>query len=830
MIPFPVFINIKFYMTYFIDITKIPIKRQGYQLRSIQDIKAIIAFIIVVWCLPSFSSAATKSAIEGQITEAETGEVVVGASITFPDKFGGTISDDKGNFSFKNIKPGRYLLQISHLGYEIKVIENVIVEADKPTLLKVELIKKPITIKGIVVTTGLYSIMGEEPEAKQTLSREIIESRPQLGDDIFRAVQRLPGISYNDFSAKFNVRGGEQDEVMISIDGLEIYEPFHLRDVDGGVISIIDVAAIEGVEFMSGGYPANFGNRMSGIFNIRSKTPTTDYKHFQIGLSAINARFLGEGTFNNKRGTWLVSSRLGYLDKALKIIGEGDELTPKYYDLFSKIQYKLSRNQILSFNLLWAKDDFEYKGTLVDDENNTGDTLISSYGNSYLWATLHSSLSEKLTGRSILSYGSIDQHRYGQLYDINYDVLEMKADDRRNFKYIGLKSDWELEANENNLFKVGFDIKQISSDYDYQSRNYKFHFVDYGSGPVYQLDEIEERDYTLSPKGNIISSYLSHRLRLWKPLTSEIGVRYEKISYTNEDYLSPRFNLAFSVDENTAVRFSWGYFYQPQRIDEIYVQDKETTFDRSERAQHFVLGFEHKFDTGENMRVQAFYKKYDRLNPSYRNTFGELVSFPELEEDRAKVTFNGKTAQGIEVYIKKDIGEKLSWYFSYVLSKVKDDIKSLYYYNENITVNYDKEFPFTYDQLHTLYLDMNYRFNHKWQLNLAWQFHTGWPYTEVFINSSFENNQRTYFVQSGEPWGEKLPDFKRLDLRLNRKFFTSHGTITTYVEVLNVLSETNVRNYEYVLIKNGNVLSLDQNEETWLRTMPSFGIRYDFNW
>jgi hypothetical protein len=217
------------------------------------------------------------------------------------------------------------------------------------------------------------------------------------------------------------------------------------------------------------------------------------------------------------------------------------------------------------------------------------------------------------------------------------------------------------------------------------------------------------------------------------------------------------------------------------------------------------------------------------LAPSYRNTFGELVTFPELEEDRARVTFNGKISRGVELCIKKDIGEMVSWWLSYSVSEVLDDIKSLYFYNEDVLVNYNKEFHFPYDQLHTLYLDLNCRFNTKWQLSIAWQIHTGWPYTEVFINNYQQNNQYYFYLEAGEPWQAKHELFKRLDVRLNRKFFTKRGTITAFVEIINLLGEENTRNYDYRLVPNNGNLALEEVKENWFGTMPSFGINYVFS-
>ncbi|MEW6411916.1 MAG: TonB-dependent receptor [Candidatus Zixiibacteriota bacterium] len=797
------------------------------------QIKYLLASLIIIGLtaipagLLGASAAAQQNTITGRVVDIDDGEPLTGVSLKILDRPLGTITDTLGYFTIGGLEDGVYRLRVSHVGYETKVLDSIHLSGARAITLNIELVKKPVSIKGVTVTPGQFSILSDEPAATQLLPREVIETRPQLAEDLFRAVQRLPGIAYNDFSAKFNVRGGEQDEVLINLDGMELYEPFHLKDVDGGVISVIDVAAMEGVDLMAGGYPANYGDRMSGVFNIKSKNTAADTKRISLGLSLMNARFLSEGTFSDNKGSWLVSARRGYLDLLLDLSGADDQLRPQYYDIFSKLRYKLNQQQILTLNFLRADDNLEYLGTKVDDENNEGDTLYSSYGSTYLWLTLDSYMSSKLAGKTITSFGSVSQNREGQVYDEVASMPEMQVDDNRSFDVFGARTDWEFEAHRNLLFKAGLDLRHVSADYDYSSYLYDYRYNP-GGYPLYIVEGIDSNKVSINPSGDRFSGYFATRVRPVGFATAEVGVRYDRASYSDDEHFSPRANLALNLSQKTTLRCGWGHFYQMERIDEISVQDGQTDFHKAEKARHIVLGLDHNFATGENLRLNVFYKKYSALAPAYRNTFGELVTFPELEEDRVEVTFNGKTAKGVELYVKKDVGEKLSWWFSYSLSEVRDDIKSLYYFSEGVTVNYNEEFYFPYDQLHTMYLDLNYRFNTKWQFNVAWQYHTGWPFTGVSLVQRDIGDQTVFYLEADDPWRSKHDPFKRLDLRLNRKFFMSKGTITAFIEVINVTGAENIRNYEYVLVDNDGVLSIEKHTEKWFGTLPSFGIAYDY--
>ena len=296
--------------------------------KSIREVSifALLIFVCSTLCAADPGKDKSGSAITGRIIDAQTGEPLIGATIMLENKFGGTKSNLDGEYLIKGLSPGKYTLQVSNIGYVRLLTEDIKVSENEPTIVNIRLSQKPIALKDITVTPGRFRIMGKAPAAKQSLTRGQIETRPQLGEDLYRAIERLPGVSSTDFSARFNVRGGEYDEVMVTIDGLQIYEPFHLKDIDGGVMSIIDVATVDGVDLMTGGFPAVYGDKMSGVFNISSKKPSEDGNRLSLGLSLMNVRALSEGTFNNGKSSWLVSARRGYIDWVLKLSGADDEI------------------------------------------------------------------------------------------------------------------------------------------------------------------------------------------------------------------------------------------------------------------------------------------------------------------------------------------------------------------------------------------------------------------------------------------------------------------------------------------------------------------------
>jgi len=244
---------------------------------------------------------AASSSLTGRVLDAETGEPLPGAVIAIVDTPKGAWAEESGQFTISGLESGAYTVKCSHIGYQAQSLQ-VTVPPGGEAELDINLMPEAIRLSAVTVTPSRFAIMGEEPHARQILTAEEIQAMPHFGEDIYRAVTRLPGISAGDYSARFTVRGGGHDEVLVLLDNLELYEPFHLKDIDGGALSIVDVETIEGIDLLTGGYPAEYGDRLSGVFNVRSRTPEPGRERHSLGISFMNTRAMSEGTFEGGPG------------------------------------------------------------------------------------------------------------------------------------------------------------------------------------------------------------------------------------------------------------------------------------------------------------------------------------------------------------------------------------------------------------------------------------------------------------------------------------------------------------------------------------------------
>jgi outer membrane cobalamin receptor len=762
--------------------------------------KFYLAAAIILLVLLFASRLFANGSIKGLVLDRASRQPLPGANIRVLETSLGAVSGLDGRFAIPQIPDGTYALEATLLGYEAQRIENKTVSAGAALEMNFELAEAAIPLNEIIVTPGHFTIMQNEPAVRQALTREEIQTIPHFGEDIYRAVQRLPGISGNDFTAKFTVRGGENEEVLVLLDGLELYKPFHLNDVGGG-LSIVDVEAIGGINLLTGGFPAEYGDRLSGVFDISSVTPARAQRRTALGISFMNARFMTEGQFKNGQGHWLVSARRGYIDLVLKLIGQEDQLSPDYYDVLSKVQYRLNDRHTVSAHILRAGDHFDLR------DEDEGDIVDSGYGNTYGWLTLKSFLRPALFAQTVLSVGRVTQDRSGTDFSGgSQQRVRASVTDARNFHVYNLKQDWSFNFSDRHFFKWGFDAKRLSADYDYFNRQ--------------RVEALAPYDTTIANadfSGRKLGVYLADRMRLLESLTAEIGLRYDDNSYTRDKTLSPRLNFAYTIGRQSVVRLGWGKFYQTHGIHELEVQDGENKFFPAELAEHRVIGFEHDFAPGLNVRAEAYQKRLSNLRPRYSNLLDVINLFPEVEEDRVGFLPERGEAKGIELFVKKDNGGKFNWWGSYGFAFAEDRING-------------KTVPRNFDQRHTVYLDFSYRPNSKWRLNWAWQYHNGWPYTQAaFEKIEVPNDGFYYRLVFGPRNGARLPAYHRFDVRANRYFEVGKGRLAVFLEVINLYNRTNVRSYEYDLqgLPNGQIVSTPKAQK-WLPRLPSIGINWEF--
>jgi len=493
--------------------------------------------------------------VRGRIIDAQTRVPVGQAEVRLVSTVYHTFSVDDGTFTLKGVAAGTYTLSVARMDYA-PLRQSVAIGASDTTL-DLPLTPSAIKLEEISVTPGTFSFMGQGTGTRQTLTRADIEAVPQIGNDIFRAINRLPGLASNDYAAHFGIRGGRHDETLIMLDGLELYEPYHLKDFNEGAISIIDAQTIDGVQLMTGGFPARYGNKRSGVFDITSRKPETERTSVDLNSSSMNTSVMAQGPLWNDKGSWLAFGRIGYLGPLFTFIDQADLPRPDYEDVFAKVGYQLSSKHGLSLEFLHAGDRYKYNipaTTGFDDTINTREAANNEYRNSYVWATLKSALTPRITVRTLFSTAIVKRSRDGFEQNVLLVAPYYAITNERTFTTSGATQDWLLGLSDNNLVSFGVDYRaQHNQD---QSRSIVYQDPDDPEAPAPGEFPIVTNS-RIDTTGSRLAFYVSDRWRVMKPLVVEAGARYDRATWTGDEDVSPRASMAMNLKRRAAVRAPW---------------------------------------------------------------------------------------------------------------------------------------------------------------------------------------------------------------------------------------------------------------------------------
>jgi outer membrane cobalamin receptor len=666
--------------------------------------------------------------------------------------------------------------------------------ASDPPLAAVE---PPAPLEQIVVASSRYTLRESTPTVTTFLSQAEVESMPRLAEDTLKIVQRLPGAASNGIEGLAHMRGGEENETLIVLDGLPLYEPFHLRMLQSPT-SLLDPRVVDGLDVHVGGFSAEFGDRMSTVIEAHSVRPETNH-HYELGASLFHTNGLAAHDFADGRGQWLVAARRSNLDEIAHLT-DFERGEPHYGDGFGRVDYVLADGTRLALHALASADSL--KLTSSDDTEFSR----ADYRNMYVWGSLEHTWSPAFDGRLVISHTDVTADRRGAVEDPGRRFGEV--DDERSYHVSGLRADFNWLAGRF-LNRFGAEVRSLSANYQYESDVTFAAGYPYPDSPQTSLT----RNIRTRPEGEHVSAYFTSRVQLGERLTAEAGLRWDEQTYVEDadSQFGPRLNLVYELDDATRLRASWGRYQQAQGIDELQVQDGVDEFSRAQYADHLIVGFERGFAYDWLLRAEAYQKTYDDLKPRYENLFDPLSLVPELRGDRVRIAPDGAQARGIELLIARRSTQPWNGWLSYTWSEVQDEIDG----NEVLR---------SWDQTHTVGFGVTWT-RAAWDAALAFTYHTGWPTTSVRLA---EPDGSSPDVTIGTRNGDRVAAFASLDLRVARSFELKRGKLSVHAEVTNALNRANPCCVDYGVVERDGTWELTRDEQNWLPVVPSIGVLWTF--
>ena len=699
---------------------------------------------------------------------------------------------------YSGLEPGSYRIEVSASGFD-PVVRRVYVESALTTTVTILLEPSKPEIESITVSASRYQISRDVVTSSFLLDQRTIQNMPDIGEDPVRVVQRLPGTAAGGVSARAHLRGGEEAETGIILNGQRLFDPFHVRDYNN-IFSTIDARAIEGVEVYTGGFPASYGDRLSG-FVLMDSVDSIEPRHTELGVSVFNTSVLSAGTFSGGDAQWLFSARRSNLDVVLNPkLGQ-----PNYYDVFSQFAFDLTPETRLTLNGLYADDTVT---VVLESELDELEQARSTTENAQFWMTLENQWSSMLRSTTVISVNSFSNDRVGESNDM--EKILATIDDRRRVQRYGFQQDWFWSRSDTHLVQWGFQAEHSDARYRYMSQAQYF-----GLPALYEnVNNPISRDLSATPIGNKFSVYISDRWKIARNTIIEMGLRWDDQTYTgfvSDSQLSPRFSVLHAFSPATEFRFSWGRYHQSQGIHELQIEDGVTDFYPAQRADHIIAGVRHNFKNKYSVRLELFQKDMSRLRPRFENLFDPLALIPELQPDRVRIAPDKARSRGLEFSVDYTSG-RLSWWASYSLSEVSDTVNGV-------------EEPRSWDQRDALIAGLSWNMS-AWDFSLATNIHSGWPTTSMTLVPAADPADDPIAIP-GPRNAERHPSYASVDARISRRFKAGNGTITAFFEVANIFDRQNVCCRDYDLEDDTDDV-LELSDDYWLPRLPAIGILWEF--
>ena len=693
--------------------------------------KKIITFLVVL--LSSFSSfSQEKYTLSGTIIDVNSNETLIGVNVVIPQLKTGVTTNEYGFYSI-TIPQGTYSVQISYLGYQ--TIEESI-NLNQNIKNNFNLYSNETALKEVVITDNKTKTDIKKPEMSvNKLSISAIKKMPVvLGEvDVLKSLLLLPGVTNaGEGASGFNVRGGGADQNLILLDEATIFNSSHVF----GFFSVFNPDAIKDLKLYKGGIPARYGGRASSVLDIYQKDGNSKGFHVNGGIGLISSRILAEGPLVKDKGSFLIGGRSSYAHLFLKLSEEQKNNTAYFYDLNTKLSYKLDSNNSLYLSGYFGRDVF-----------SLNKSFTNIYGNATVNLRWNHLFSEKLFSNLSLIYSDY-------YYGLDLDFIGFKWDSGiRNYN---IKYDFKNYISDK--FKLNYGVNGIY--YEFNPGTIKPSDADSGIN----FDQLDKK-YAFEPALYINADHeifdkiaLSYGLRysifyrlgqstvnIYKddnPVTfnSELQI-YEKASpigtkfynrnkvMQSYNYLEPRFSLAYQINDDQSVKASYNRMVQylqlisntssPTPLD---VWTPSDSFIKPQIADQVALGYFKNFEEGMySLEVETYYKEVqNRLD--YIDG-ANLIANKAIEQ----IILNGQLrSYGLEIMFRKNEGKFNGW-ISYTLSKSEQQTPGRTPIETGI--NNGQWYNSVYDKLHNIAITSSYNLNEKWSFGANFALQTGQPVT-----------------------------------------------------------------------------------------------------
>jgi hypothetical protein len=790
--------------------------------------RSILLFLSLLFAAVAFSQTYTQT-IRGKVIDADSKSPLFGANIVLlnSDTLNGSVTDVDGKFRLDKVKVGRQAIKVTSLGYEDAFLSNIILTSAKEVVLTIELREK-------VYTTNVIEIVSETDKTKANNDLVTLSSRNFQAEETGRyagsrgdpskMVANYAGVSSgNDARNDIIVRGNSPLGVLWRLEGVDIPNPNHFsaQGATGGPISMLNNNVLGNSDFLTGAFPAEYGNKTAAVFDLKLRNGNNEKREFtgQIGINGVE---LGaEGPISKKQGSsYLVNYRYSTLELFNKLgIRFGVSASPEYQDVSYKVNIPTQKAGIFQ---LWGIGGTS-KLSLLDSELKPEDWSYISKGEDLVFKT-----SMGATGVSHMYFfnpkvsGKLNLSVSGTLLDAFVDTISVidnsKFLDRKNksteANYI---ANYTVTAklNAKHLIKAGATYQLIY--FDANSYAYSNQYNQY----IYELD-------VKKSTAGLLQGFAHWQFRPTDKITINSGVHYQNFLLNNTWALEPRLGARFQLTKKQNLNIAYGmhsqmqptiyYFYGTYIPSSNSYYKSNRNLDLS-RSQHAILSYDYNFAKNFRFKLEAYYQYLNNvpIQKNWNSSFS-MINVGNALEGIPLVDTLVNAGEGENYGVEFTIEKFFSNHFYFLTTVSVYDSK--YKDKNGVVRNTSYNGGYVGNALAGYELQIGKNKNKAIALDLKYTQAGGNRYTPIDIELSKLAGKAVYV--DSEAFSKKQKDYSRFDVKLSYKTNRKKTAQSLFFVIENIFGTKNILRESY----NANTQSIQK--EYQLGLFYYFGYRIEF--
>jgi len=591
---------------------------------------ALTVLLIAIISVPAISQTATQT-VRGRVYDNTTKKPLPFSTIVVlnTEPTLGTTADIEGNFSLENVPVGRRNFEVSMVGYEKYQINELMVTTGKEVVLDIGMEKKATELEEVVI-----KVNKDEPlNTMASLSSRqftVDETQRYAGgiDDPARLASSFAGVATPSVTSNgISVRGNNPDGVLWRIEGVEVPNPNHFANLTvagGGALTAISSNMMGNSDFFTGAFPAEYGNALSGVFDIKLKTGNSSKREYTLQAGVIGVDFATEGPFVKGNNS---SYNLNYRYSTMALISPilpDDAGILKYQDLSFKTNFPTKNVGTFTYWGIGALDGQEMQAADSSDWTSAFDR-DNSQTSLHMFAT---GLSHKIRvnpstflNTTLSASGNGLSHNEQRL-DYSLQEHPQSKAENNTWRYT-IQSAINKRFSKKHTNRTGFTYNYLGYNIDIEQS------VEEGTAPVKIANK----------RGNsgLLQVYTQSKINLLSQLKLKVGINMQYFML-NENYsIEPRAGIEYTFNEKHSLAFGYGRHSRIQQLPIYFVKNGGDSPNKDlelKQSTHYVLAYKRKLSDNLRLRIEPYYQDLTNI-PVSPDSYISTINF------ESNMFFNG---------------------------------------------------------------------------------------------------------------------------------------------------------------------------------------------